>query len=393
MDAPRDASTPAIPQSQCTVDVYIIDTTTRVGGVPASYYLAPSHQYPGLSMPGESTPSYSFLIEHASSRTKLLFDLGLRVDWKTASAPGILKWARSGNVEVSVEEDVASILCRGGIDPMDITALIFSHQHFDHTGDPRRFSGRAKIIVGPGYKQAFLPGWPENKQAWETTSDLYRDREVIEVSFSQGNDLSGELQIGGFRALDYFGDGSFYLLDTPGHTVAHISALARTTPSVSDGEQTQESTFILLGGDVAHDCALFRPSPMCPLPEIVMSDTSDNIAECNSGRTFTSVHREYSDQDNGQKARSTPFCIATGPHHDVSAAQRSIDVLGTFDGLANVFTVLSHDPSVAKVVDLFPKKANEWMANGWRETCRWKFLPGLMGPQAGPTGARRRAKI
>jgi hypothetical protein len=34
---------------------------------------------------------------------------------------------------------------------------------------------------------------------------------VREISFDES-----DLEIGGFRALDYFGDGSFYLLDAPG---------------------------------------------------------------------------------------------------------------------------------------------------------------------------------
>jgi hypothetical protein len=34
---------------------------------------------------------------------------------------------------------------------------------------------------------------------------------MMEMSF-EGSDL----KIGGFRALDFYGDGSFYLLDAPG---------------------------------------------------------------------------------------------------------------------------------------------------------------------------------
>ncbi|KAM5476938.1 hypothetical protein MauCBS54593_000209 [Microsporum audouinii] len=44
-----------------------------------------------------------------------------------------------------------------------------------------------------------------------------------EISFDDG------LEIGRFRAMDFFGDGSFYLLDAPGHAEGHLCALARTT--------------------------------------------------------------------------------------------------------------------------------------------------------------------
>jgi glyoxylase-like metal-dependent hydrolase (beta-lactamase superfamily II) len=383
-----------IPHSESTVDVSIIDTTTRMGNVPGSYYLAPSDHYPTLLAPGESTPSYSFLVVHAPSRTKILFDLGLRVDWRTAVSPVILKWVRDGRRQVSVEKDVASILHEGGVEPKEIAAVIFSHQHFDHTGDPSRLTEKTRIIVGPGYKRNFFPGWPESRRSWETTSDLYHGREVVEISFSRDSDPSKVLDIGGFRAYDYFGDGSFYLLDTPGHTAGHISALARTTPRVISERKTEESTFILLGGDIAHNCALFRPTPLSPLPGTVVRESIKGAPETHvNSNAYATSHRAYSEQDKGFKARTTPFCTATGPHHDLGAAQHSIDILGTFDGLENVFTVLAHDPTVKNVVDLFPQNANDWKKKGWREACRWGFLAELTGHREDPANPRGKAKM
>ena len=76
-----------------------------------------------------------------------------------------------------------------------------------------------------------------------------RDRPVREMSF---NDSS--LCIGEFAAMDFFGDGSFYLLDTPGHTLGHMCGLARTTPT----------TFILTGGEVLLDVRQSQSSSSCP---------------------------------------------------------------------------------------------------------------------------------
>lgn len=36
-------------------------------------------------------------------------------------------------------------------------------------------------------------------------------------------DFAGGPEIGGFRAMDFFGDGSFYLLDSPGVSMAQLS--------------------------------------------------------------------------------------------------------------------------------------------------------------------------
>lgn len=89
------------------------------------------------------------------------------------------------------------------------------------------------VIVGPGFRDAFLPGYPANKDSvfWEAD---FKDRNVIEAPFN--------LKIGKFDAWDYLGDGSVYVLNVPGHAVGHVSALVRTTPV----------SFVFLGGDVCH---------------------------------------------------------------------------------------------------------------------------------------------
>jgi len=35
-----------------------------------------------------------------------------------------------------------------------------SHWHFDHIGDITTFPGSTEVVVGPGFKDAFLPGYP-----------------------------------------------------------------------------------------------------------------------------------------------------------------------------------------------------------------------------------------
>lgn len=78
------------------------------------------------------------------------------------------------------------------------------------------------MIVGPGFKEAFLPGYPADENGFILESD-YAGRELREVDFTQGK------KVGRFDAFDYFGDGSFYLLDSPGHAVGHLCGLARVT--------------------------------------------------------------------------------------------------------------------------------------------------------------------
>lgn len=93
-----------------------------------------------------------------------------------------------------------------------------SHHHPDHTGNPAGFPRTTEVVVGPGFKETLLPGYPTDPKGLVLEND-YQGRTVRQINFDE--DASG-LTIGGFRALDYFGDGSFYLLETPG-----VSSTAR----------------------------------------------------------------------------------------------------------------------------------------------------------------------
>jgi glyoxylase-like metal-dependent hydrolase (beta-lactamase superfamily II) len=105
----------------------------------------------------------------------------------------------------------------------------------------KTFPGTVDLIVGPGFKKSFLPGYPINKDGFLLETD-WEGREIVEIEFNTG------LKLGRFRAMDYFEDGSFYILDAPGHTVGHICGLAR----VSIGSNGEEDTFVFMGGDGCH---------------------------------------------------------------------------------------------------------------------------------------------
>ena len=98
--------------------------------------------------------------------------------------------------------------------------------------------------------------FPANPEAIILESD-YAGRELRELDFASG------LKIGNFKAEDYFGDGSFYILDAPGHAVGHLCALARVR-----GEDEMEG-FVFMGGDACHHNGEFRPSQYRPLPESI----------------------------------------------------------------------------------------------------------------------------
>jgi hypothetical protein len=91
-----------------------------------------------------------------------------------------------------------------------LATVIWSHFHWDHIGNMALFPASTEIVVGPGFKSApqLLPGFPEKLDSPVLVSD-FKGRELREIDFTGSN-----LRIGGYRAYDFFGDGSFYLLGT-----------------------------------------------------------------------------------------------------------------------------------------------------------------------------------
>lgn len=240
-----------------------------------------------------------------------------------------------------------------------------SHYHFDHIGDTTTFPSSTELVVGPGFQAAVLPGYPANPDAPVTEEDL-SGRAVREISFSGSvaapQDLG--LQFGGFPAHDFFGDGSFYLLDTPGHCVGHMAGLARTS-SATGG---QRDTFIMMGGDLCHHGAEIRPSPYLALPE---AEAEDLVA----GRGGVAAWRELNVK-RGRRADG-PFADPA-VNDDEELAHETIRRTMVADADPDVWFVFAHDTALWEGVDLFPEKANGWREKGWKEKTMWAFLTDLL---------------
>ncbi|KAK4173058.1 hypothetical protein QBC36DRAFT_360801 [Triangularia setosa] len=197
-------------------EVPAINTTATIHSCRADLFFGP----PISGHKWLAVPILSFLIRHPTLNQALLFDLGIRKDW-------------------------------GNLAPGSIDGIILFHRHFDHIGDPANLPPSVPLTVGPGFTRAMIPGYPTNPASVVRESD-YAGRQITEIDFGQGG-----CKIGNFDALDFFGDGSLYLLDAPGHTVGHICAFARVTPT----------PFVLLAGDAIHHAGELRPTPYLQLPE------------------------------------------------------------------------------------------------------------------------------
>lgn len=65
----------------------------------------------------------------------------------------------------------------------------YSHWHWDHLGDPSRFPSCTELVVGPGFKDSFLPGYPAKKDAPVRESDFAL---VHHISTNEGHIAKSE---------------------------------------------------------------------------------------------------------------------------------------------------------------------------------------------------------
>ncbi|CAK7241309.1 MAG: hypothetical protein STHCBS139747_002770 [Sporothrix thermara] len=387
-----------IPASTNTVSVSVVDSTSAIT-VPTVSFLSPLVK--GFEKL-DNVPAVFFLIEHASDKEgepprRLIFDLGVRSDWATGFSPatmqglGDMMSIKTSDGEpaagLAVEKDAHTVLEDGGVDPDTIEAIIWSHAHIDHTGNPGLFGPKTDLIIGPGFGSGtrgcsmhahgaatttdaplqphLFPGYPADPESLLLETD-YKGRTLRELTSAEF-DAAG-IDISGIRALDYFGDGSFYLLDTPGHAPGHLCGLAR----VRSGPAPEDNHFVLMLGDAIHHMAEMRPNPYKPLP---------------AAHAETKLLSHFP-----ESSTTAPLFRPAGPqgataHLNPDQATAVISKLAVLDAHSNVFCIAAHEKHTFRALQeahktgppaLFPGgTVDDFVARGFVEQTQWTFLKDL----------------
>ena len=120
---------------------------------------------------------------------------------------------------MSKGQDVVAQITRMGLIPEQITKIVLTHAHFDHTGELQAFP-KAQVLIGPGETKFIQRAFGETHGVLK--KDFSWDA-IKELSFT---DTKPFLTFTG--SLDLFPDKSVTIVPTPGHTPGSISVYVRT---------------------------------------------------------------------------------------------------------------------------------------------------------------------
>jgi glyoxylase-like metal-dependent hydrolase (beta-lactamase superfamily II) len=173
---------------------------------------------------GEVTvPVPSFLIEHP--RGLVLFDTGIVPD--AVDDPRAVYGALADEIQMdfTAEQRVDSQVRALGYRTEDVTHVVVSHSHFDHTGGVPLFPNSDFYIGRGDLPYAY---WPmPAAEVFFHTAELDAARDY------KWNQVDGD--------HDLFGDGAITLLEMPGHTPGNKALLVRLP-----------NRTVLLTGDTVH---------------------------------------------------------------------------------------------------------------------------------------------
>ncbi|KAH7133867.1 beta-lactamase-like protein [Dactylonectria macrodidyma] len=233
--------TKKLPQATGHVEIVLLDgggfTTTDDTRIHAGGHDQPYYLY-----------DWCFYLHHKASGRKILWDLGISDD-RNLYTPFVLNYHWPSCNPVGPRRCLVDQLADLGVRSEEIDTIIFSHAHWDHCRPVKTEFPNAKVVFGPGTGAHCSPGHIRDGEIQPMVQWDSRFFGARDVCTDQYQELEGSWTPWGpfDQALDYLGDGSFWILTAPGHMEGNLAACAR----LESGE------LVLLASDCCHSRDIF----------------------------------------------------------------------------------------------------------------------------------------
>lgn len=154
-------------------------------------------------------------------------------------------------IDPYVPKDAYDLLADGPVRPDQIDIVMLSHMHFDHSGDVGRFP-HAQVMVGPGTRDCIQPGYPTADGSPFDGSVLVHQRfsELKRSDYKRFKADSVPTEFPFQEGVDIFDDGSFFILDAPGHMPGH--QMARKSPLLPKSCSDLDHLIHIVASTMAH---------------------------------------------------------------------------------------------------------------------------------------------
>ncbi|KAF2009809.1 hypothetical protein BU24DRAFT_357460 [Aaosphaeria arxii CBS 175.79] len=215
-----------LPATDAYVQLSLLDGGSFIGEI--------SKIHAGVEKQNFRMYNWAFYLSHRGRH--ILWDLGLEQD-RACYTPWVNKFMLDEVEFVGPRRSIVQQLKERGVDRKDVDTVF--HAHWDHCRPIRDVFPNATANFGPGTRDGCSPGhMVDPSLQWD--GRFFDPEHATE----RWHELNGDwIAFGPFeKAMDYFGDGSFWVMQAPGHMAGNLCAAAR----IESGE------WILLGSDCCH---------------------------------------------------------------------------------------------------------------------------------------------
>jgi len=195
-------------------------------------------------------PFPAFLIHHPKAGP-VLVDTALHPSVSAKPSANLGRVMAAATKYRFPDGDLSTQLRERGVDPKSIRTVVMTHLHFDHTSGIAEFPNATFVIAKHEWEAATTVKRPIEHGYRRAHFDYLFDYRTVDFDSAL---VDSYASFG--RTFDLFGDGSIRLAFTPGHSLGHMSVVARLA-----------SRDFVIAGDAVYTAAQLRGANEPARPE------------------------------------------------------------------------------------------------------------------------------